>query len=819
MAGEKLVGANYVPPDHVAKVTGRAKYAEDFRAEGMLFAKLLLSPMPHARVRSIDVSAALAMPGVKAIVTADDVPDPPNGGEKALTKEPFYAGEPVLAVAAVDEATAAEAVERIVVDFEALPFTTDPLESLRPGTPAARLDGNVWSAPPPPNPNAPPGPPAPAKRETLKWTDADFAAAQPGQLPIGQHVETWAFGDLDAGFAAAAVTLDETFVVQSTGHHPMETRSAMAYWQNGKLFLHLSTQSVAFTRAGVANWVGIPPEDVVLICEYTGGGFGSKGAGAVSSAIPALLSKKANAPVMMRISREEEGFIGRARTNMTGRAKVGFAKDGKITALDLFIVQDSGAYGPMGDFRSRANATSLIYQPGAMRVRAVNVLTNTPPRTQQRLPGPMQANGIMEPVLTKAAKQLDLDQVAIRHINSPEGKANYGPPLPNGQRRHITSAFVKQALDQGKAQFRWDERKAQSGVRKGSKVRGVGVTVGPHGAGSVGFDSIMTIRPDGKLYVQSGVGNLGTHSVIDLARVAADILAMPWEKVEVIWGDTGKHLPWTCLSVGSQTTHAMTRANYAGAMDAKRKLQEIAAMDLGGSPDDYDVGDERVYRRGSPGRGLTYAQAAQRAIALGGRFDGHTVPEDVNAMTKTSAAALAGLGLMGVAKDTHPRDGNTFSFVIGFAEVEVDVETGKVTLVDYLSVGDVGTVVNPRSLIAQLNGGSCLGIAHALCQKWVVDPQYGVTLARRFHCNKPLTILDIPNRLQAVALDIADPETPVGARGVGEPPVGAGYGAVLNAIADAIGVDAFRRAPVTADIVLMSLEHGRRMHEPLRAHM
>jgi xanthine dehydrogenase molybdenum-binding subunit len=815
MAGEKLVGTNYVPPDHVAKVTGRAKYAEDFRAEGMLFAKLLLSPMPHARVRSIDASAALAMPGVKAILTADDVPDQ-NGGEKALTNEPFYAGEPVLAVAAVDEATAAEAVERIVVDFEPLPFITDPLESLRPGTSSARLDGNVWSAPAPPNPG---GPPTPAKRETLKWTDADFSAAAAGQLPIGKHVEQWAFGDLDGGFAAAAVTLDETFVVQSTGHHPMETRSAMAYWQNGKLYLHCSTQSVAFTHGLVANWVGIPASDVVLVCEYTGGGFGSKGAGAISSAIPALLSKKAGAPVMMRISREEEGFIGRARTNMTGRAKVGFAKDGRITALDLFIVQDSGAYGPMGDFRSGGNAASLIYQPAAMRMRAVNVLTNTPPRTQQRSPGPMQANGIMEPVLTKAAKQLGLDQVAIRRINSPEGKAVYGPPLPNGQRRHTTSAFVKEALDRGKEQFRWDDRKAESGVRRGSKVRGVGVTVGPHGAGSIGWDAIMTIRPDGKLYVQSGVGNLGTHSVIDLARVAADILAMPWEKVEVVWGNTGKHLPWTCLSVGSQTTHAMTRANYAGAMDAKRKLQELAAMDLGGAPEDYELGGERVFRRGNPGRGLSYAQAAQRAISLGGKFDGHEVPADVNAMTKTSAAALVGLGLMGVAKDNHPRDGDTYSFVIGFAQVEVDVETGKVELVDFLSVGDVGSVVNPRSLHGQLNGGVCLGIAHALCQKLVIDPQYGLMLSRRFHHTKPLSILDIPARMPTLALNLADPETPTGARGVGEPPVGAGYGAVMNAIADAVGVDVFRRAPVTPDVVLMSLEHGRRMHEPLQAHL
>src|SRR4029453_973736 len=160
-----------------------------------------------------------------------------------------------------------------------------------------------------------------------------------------------------------------------------------------------------------------------------------------------------------------------------------------------------------------------------------------------------------------------------------------------------------------------------------------------------------------------------------------------------------------------------------------------------------------------------------------------------------------------------------YSFVAGFAEVEVDVETGVVTLLDFYSVGDVGTVVNPRRRIAQPNGGCCLGIAHALYQKIVYDPHYGLSLARRFHHNKPLTILDVPVEMKAVALDIPDPETPVGARGVGEPPVGAGFGAVLNAIADAIGVDVFRRAPVTADIVLMSLEHGKRMHEPLRAHL
>lgn len=811
---EKLVGSNYVTPDIVAKVTGRAKYAEDFRADGMLFCKLMCSERPHARVRHIDTSRAMALPGVRAIITAADVPQLGGTVEHCLTNEPLYAGEPIAAVAAISEEIAANAIELIDLDLEPLPHITDPLESLRPGSPNARTEGNVWGPPAPPAPGQPPRPTV----IPLKWTEAEFAEAAEGRLPIGKAMEEWKFGDVDAEFKAADLVLDETFVVPSTGHHPMETRSAMAYWQNGKLHLHCSTQSVVRTVDAVARWVGIEPKDLVLICEYTGGGFGSKGGGAVSMAIPALLSKKANAPVMMRISREEESYIGRARTNMTGRAKIGFKTDGRITALDLFIVQDSGPYGPMGDHRSAGNAASLIWQPVAMRWRAVNVLTNTPPRTQQRSPGPMQANGIIEGVITKAAKQLGIDQVAIRRLNSPEGKALYGPPDARGGRRHITSAFVKEALDHGVEVFDWKTRVARSGQRVGSKVRGVGVAIGPHGAGSIGYDGLMTIRPDGKLYVQSGVGNLGTHSVIDLARVAADILEMPWEKVEVNWGDTSRGLPWTCMSVGSQTTHAMTRANHAGAMDAKRKLQEIAAKDLGGAPDDYLLGAERVFRKGNPSRGLSYAQAAKRAIELGGRYDGHEVPEDIHAVTKGAAKINEGLGLMGVAKDVYKRDGDTYSFVAGFAEVEVDVETGEVKLVDFLSVGDVGTVVNPRSLIAQLNGGCCLGIAHALFQKLVYDPHYGLSLARRFHHNKPMTILDIP-QMKAEALDIADPETPVGARGVGEPPVGAGFGAVLNAIADAIGVDAFRRAPVTSDVVLMSLTHGKRMHEPLQAHI
>jgi CO/xanthine dehydrogenase Mo-binding subunit len=174
---------------------------------------------------------------------------------------------------------------------------------------------------------------------------------------------------------------------------------------------------------------------------------------------------------------------------------------------------------------------------------------------------------------------------------------------------------------------------------------------------------------------------------------------------------------------------------------------------------------------------------------------------------------------MGVARDTYPQDGGTHSFVAAFAEVEVDVETGKYHIVDFLTVGDVGTIVNPRSLGGQMLGRSMLGISHAIGQKTVYDQHYGVALATRFYQNRPPTILDTPQKMAWNALDIPDPEGPVGAKGIGEPPVGAACAAVLNAIADALGDKIFNRAPVMLDEILASLEAGRPMQEPLTAHI
>jgi CO/xanthine dehydrogenase Mo-binding subunit len=430
----------------------------------------------------------------------------------------------------------------------------------------------------------------------------------------------------------------------------------------------------------------------------------------------------------------------------------------------------------------------------------------------------MQGITLMEPVIAKAARQLGIDQVEIRKINGPSGKAPFGPANAQGTRAYSTSCFVKEALDKGAQIFKWDERKARNGQRQGPKVRGSGVAISAFNAGSVGFDGLFVIKPDGRMYIKTGIGNLGTESFSDCQRVSAEMMGMPWEKCEIAWGDTSRNLPWSCVSGGSQTTHAMTRAAHAAATDAIKKLQQIAAKDLGGRPEDYVVASERVSRKGG-GAGMTLARAAERAIELGGLYDGHEVPKDINAFTKTSAAALAGQGLMGVARDSYPHDGTTLSFVASFAEVEVDVETGGYRILDFLCVADVGTVIHPAALGGQVLGRSILGIGHAIGQRWVYDQRYGVALAKRFYSNKPPTILDVPAHMDWAAVGLPDPETPVGARGIGEPPVAAGCSAVLNAISAAVGDEIFVRAPVTLDHILTALEMGRPTQAPLTANV
>ena len=677
----------------------------------------------------------------------------------------------------------------------------DPLESLYPGGPDAHADGNVANAR--------------VDFQQIKWTARDFAAAGEGRLPEGEAAAEWSYGDVDAGLADAALVLDESFVTQGISHHSMEPRSCMAYWENGKCHLHASTQSQTIVMPGAAALIGIPMEDLVFVAEYCGGGFGSKGREYPLMAIPPLLSAKLNnRPVMLRITRHEEYYLGSARHGFQGRLRLGFRADGRLLAADLYVVQENGPATGFTDWSSAADAISITHTPLAMRFRGIPVLTNTPPRGPQRGPGQNQIAMAIEPLIDKAAHQLGIDRVAIRTLNAPEPDWRYG-----GNQSGMTSARLREALEQGAEQFDWAGRMARidqmNGAASGPKVRALGVGSAYHSAGSSGFDGLVVLTPEGKLHVHTGVGNLGTYSHTGTSRVAAEVLRCDWNECVVVRGDSRKHLPWNLGQFGSNTSYTMTRTNFVAATDALNKLKEIAAMDLGGEASDYDIGEHRVFRTDDPSVGMTYAEAAQRAIAIGGKYDGHELPDDLNPMTQASAAGVAGTGLVGVAKDNLEQVGTVAGLAAGFIEIELDTESGKYEIIDYLGVADSGTVIHPQGLATQTKGGAVMGIGLAGLERHIYDPQNGLPGNIGLLQSKPPSYLDVPATMQTAAIETPDPMNPVGAKGIGEPVQGCAAAALVCAISEALGGHYFNRTPVVADMIVNAAAGREQSHGPL----
>ena len=529
MAENKLVGQNYETPDLRAKVTGRARYAEDFRAQGMLFARLLSEPVlaraspQHRHERRARDARRESDPAARRRAGSEgsgqrrgpDDARQPVAARRRSTNEPLYQGEPVLAVAAVDELTAAEAIEKIKIRWERLPFNVDPVATLLPGATTARVEGNVWVRPTP-TPGQPP--PLPEIKD-LKWTEREFAEYNEGRLPMGEDTDpAWSYGDVEAGFKKAALVLDETFVTPNTSHQCLESRSSMAYWQNGKLHIHLSTQSTVQTVMSVARWLSLEPENIVLIGEYCGGGYGSKATGSVTDIIPALLAKKTGTPVQMRISREEEHAVGGARPAFHGRMKVGFTKEGRITAIDMFTVVEGGPYGPGGDGNSASRFASLMFQPEAMRWRGVTAITNTPPRRAQSQPGGMQ--GIVS-AWSRSSPRRRASSASIRSRSGRStrrrAKRKFGPAECAGQPHVHDELLPQRSARQGRARSSsGTSGRPGAGSARARKCAASAWRSARYVAGSVGFDGLFVIKPDGRMYIQTGIGNLGTESMVGL---------------------------------------------------------------------------------------------------------------------------------------------------------------------------------------------------------------------------------------------------------------------------------------------------------------
>ena len=792
------IGFDFVPPDVPGKVTGEIKYAEDYRREGMVFARLLTSPLPAGRVASIDASEALRMDGVVGIFTAADLPPVAPPANPALASDYItYVGQPILAVAATTEEIAESAIQRIQIEYERRPFVVDPLESLTPGGATAYPEGNALV---PVQEEGPDGSTINTARVMdVKWPQEAIDAMRAGREPVGaEFTREWEFGDLAAGFAEAAAIVEEPFVTIGYPHHSLESRTCMAYWENGRCYFHGSSQSQSANNAGLARMLNIDLADLVFINEATGGGFGSKIGPYPYMAITGQFSRQLNRPVQLRITREQEFYIGSARSGMQGWIKVGVKEDGKVSAVDLVIVNDGGMTGG-GSGNSSAQHVTVAYQPEAMRFRHISVYTNTTPRGAQRGPGQNEMSAILGPVTDKAAAAAGIDRVEFRKINALNSDGFQG-----GSQGPVTSAFVREAIDQGERMFNWRERSEQP-RRNGSKVRGLGVGIGYHGAGGRGYDGLLRMDTDGMLHIHSGVGNLGTYSYAATCRAAAEVMQIPWERCQIHRGRSDRHLPHSSGQGGSNTVFTHSRANWVAGQDMIAKMKEIAATDLGGSADDYEIGGERVFRSTDPDTGLSYAQCAERAMELGGSFSGEEYPDDINPLTQLAVQGLAGSGLIGVARDNIPGVGQPPGVVVGFIEIELDTDTGKYDILDYAAVADCGTVVHPKNFDNAMRGGAVWGVGLAALERHVYDPQNGLPANVGLYQSKPPTILDVPVDTGAAAVNIPDPHNPAGGRGIGEPTQGAACAALASAISDALDGHLFNSAPITTDMIVNHL--------------
>jgi xanthine dehydrogenase molybdenum-binding subunit len=802
----KLVGENFQAPDLRPKVTGEAKYADDFLFDNALHTKLVKSPYAHARVKNIDTSAAEAMSGVEAIVTHEDAPDR-TIGQPAMDKEPKVFGYPVAAVAARDNYTAAAACEEINVEYEVLPHVIDPVETLKPGGPNARSEGN-----------APTGEAGGESAEgqggggsaigTIKWKNADFSTRFP-ENP-GQFTLKWSWGNVQKGLKKADIVVHDTIETQGLATNPMEPRSTAAHWgKNGKLKVWGSSQSITLTHLGLAEYLGIDPMNMTFISNYTGGGFGSKGTWYPQMAVPALLSKKVNKPVKIRGTRREEFHWGNGRTREVFEFKIGFTKDGRMTALNVSAIGDAGAYSAaaLSGVSASVDSLSSMFSPETMKVRCVGVFTNTPKRWPFRGPGENQAAMAITQVLDKAAEKLNMDPLELRQINAPK----QGSPV-GAKRNPLSSAYLDDALKMAGNAADYQTARKRSGTVKDGKAYGVGVGVADHASGYVGFDGLVLIHTDGTVEIRQGAGNLGTESYAAVCRAAAETLDVPWDQVEVSWGSSDDS-SFTQGQFSSNTMFTEGLANVKAAETAVQYLKEIAAAMHGDSAKNYRVADGTV-KHSTDDHTITLAEAARYAVnQLGGKYTAEKIPQfykkNLGPTTIPAAKDAIGTAIVAFGKTTSDDiKGVVRSFNASVAEVAVDVATGKVEVEHFSNYGDSGTIVHPDSYTAQIEGGTVQGFGFAVTERYNHDNDTGVPLNPDFYKNKPPSILDYSKtQLEVGGVDKPDPYGPHGAKGVGEPPYGAAAAAVASAVQDALGTT-FMQFPLSPNTILEKIESG-----------
>ena len=763
------VGKRTRRQDGYDKLVGRTRYAGDLAFAGLLHARLVLSPYAHARIVTIDISAALEVPGVKAVYTSQTLgmsdPEASSRAQSPLaSKEALWCGHPIAIVLAETEAAAEDGVAAMDVEYEPLDVVMDPVAAMKRGASLARI--------------------------FIKETSSEIAGggahaavsedqvAEVDQEEFSQNVSDKAHlhaGDMETGWQEAEVIVERTFTTSVVHQSYMEPQSITVVPDDygHRMTIWPSSQGMLEVRSGVAEALSIPERQIRVESVPIGGAFGGKfGLIEPFAAAAAFASRR---PVRLTYTRSEDLLAGNPAPQSIITVKMGAKRDGTLVAMQGTVIFDTGAYAGSAVFLGGLILGSSYRCPN-YDFRCFEVMTNKVGVGAYRAPGAPQATFALESTVDELCQKLQMDPIEFRLKN---GLREGDPTMDH--RGTLPPMGLLDCLEQVQQHPLWVKRLEQKEVPeelKGWKI-GVGVAAGHWPGGTEPAAAACRLEKDGTMTFIVGSVDL-SGSDTSLALIAAESLGMPVDSMNVVHDNTDT-MPYSGGTGGSKTTYTMGAAVLSAAQDARNQILNIAADMLEASSSDLEIEGDKVVVRGAPGKSVALKKIASASMQFAGKY-----------------GPVYGRGRSAL-KTSSPQYG------VHVARVAVDPETGEVRVLDYLVVQDVGFAINPGEVEGQIYGGVTQGLGWALFEQLVYD-ENGQLLTSTFMDYALPHSVDIPH-FSSILVEVPSALGPFGAKGVGEPPVVPVGATIANAIYNAVGVRV-TQLPITPERLYMAMQKG-----------
>jgi len=760
------VGKSHTRKDVVAKVTGKTRFTDDYSMPGMLHAKYVRSPIAHGLVKSIDTSAALAIVGVEAVFTYEDVPGnifptaghpynlDPNYQDVAdrllLTGHVRYHGDEVAIVVARDHLSAEQGARAVVVDYEELPVCVTSEAALAKDAPAIHEGGNI-----------------------LKSTTFEVG------------------GTISEAEKLSDTILEASFSTPIILHCHLENHVAYAYMDgNDHIVIVSSTQIPHICRRIVGQALDMPWSKVRVIKPYIGGGFGNKQDVVLEPMVAFLTSKLNGAPVKIELDREEGLVATRTRHSWSITSRAGLTKDGILKFMDLDVISNTGAYASHGHSIPMAAGSKScnLYPHSVTKFKATTHYANIPAAGAMRAYGSPQIFFGIEGLLEDAARSLGIDSVDIRIMNS----AQPGDiTSKTGDLKH--SVAMVDCLKKGREVIEWDSRKEKYAQQTGSVRRGLGVASFSYGSGTypacVEIASCrLILNQDGTVHMQVGATEIGQGSDTALAQMAAETLGVEYNNIHVVSEQDTDVTPFDTGAYASRQTYVMAPAVHKAASQLKAEILNHCQLMTGDSSDELDLVNGEIIRLGQKDKVIDLSELA---------LDSYYHKERGGQLT---------------AESSYKTRTNAPSYGCTFVDLEVDIELCTVTIKEIINVHDAGTIIHPQAAEGQVHGGMAMGIGMTLFEELLIDPKSGWIFNGNLLDYKIPTAVDIPE-LSHAFVETFDPTSPYGNKSLGEPPTISQGPAIRNAILDATGVT-INEMPMTPKVLFRHFQAAGLLDSP-----